>query len=101
MWRALSFAKRVHVLHHRGHSGVVAETRKVFADLANCLMELPHHRVVWLAVARHVLNRCEKSIEKTARAGNAGISKVASLLVRPQEHEVAAESVRAPLLDVL
>src|SRR6266480_7923016 len=101
MWRALSFAQNVHVLHHRRDRGVVAETRDILANLPDGLMQLPHHGAFRLAIDRHALHRCEEAVEESTRARNALIAEVTTLLVGTEEHEVGAEGIGAPVLDVL
>ena len=101
MHRTLAGAQHVHVLHHRGDRGVVAECGDVFGHLADRRVQLAHHRRVSGASGDTFVHGTPDAIEEAAHAGDAAVAIVAAFLILAEEHEVGAQRISAPALDQL
>src|SRR5436190_434438 len=96
-------AHQVDVLHHRRDRGVVVQRFGIGADLLDGLVQLALHRRRELpgAGAGGLVRACPHLVEEPPDPDDAGIAEVPALLEGAEEHEVHAERVGSPLLEVL
>jgi len=95
---AATRADDVQALHHRGDRGVVTEFRDLLRDLTNRLMHLPLDALVGRAILG--TNRgVEEAVQEAAGTLDPLVLVVATLLERPEKHEVRSEGVGAVLFD--
>ena len=75
----------------------------VLADLLDRLMQLAHRRrdPAQPSVGRRLRDRRPQAVQEAPHAGDPRVAEIAAFLERSEEHQVHAERVGAPLLDVL
>ena len=69
--------------------------------LRDRLVQLAHDARVRRAVLARVDHREPQAVEETANAGDARVAEVPAFLEGAEEHQVHAERIGAPLLEVL
>ena len=93
----------IHVFHHCGDRGVVLQPFGISGHFANRAVQLLFGRRRPAVLSRRdlcLMGQCPYLLQKSPNPDDAFVAEVAALLKRPQEHEVHAERVGAPLLDV-
>ena len=97
--------QRIDVLHHRRDSGVVGERLRVVRDTLNRAVHHAHEiRGFGLGgrglVPHHLPHQVPHLVQEPPNARDARIPEIATLLVGAEEHQVHAEGVGSPAVDV-